>query len=154
MNPLDLGAFGGADNSSGGGGRGGGGRYNGGPLTGADFAPWADRLRDAEDLVDMPELRSGIASARERARLARLEYRREGKKPEWAVVELQVLKPLVEVRRQIREELGRRNTQDPLAPIDRDAVPTRFADQVRRYYETLGRDSKSASAAGEKGKAP
>ena len=55
---------------------------------------------------------------------------------------------------QIREELGRRNTQDPLAPIDRDAVPTRFADQVRRYYETLGRDSKSASAAGEKGKAP
>jgi hypothetical protein len=38
--------------------------------------------------------------------------------------------------------------------IDRDAVPTRFADQVRRYYETLGRDSKSASAAGEKGKAP
>jgi hypothetical protein len=143
---LDLGNFAGSDSERGGGGRGGGGGGYVGPLTGNDFAPWADRLRDAEDLVDVPELRSDLARARERARLARLEWRREGKKPDWAVVELQVLKPLVEVRRQIREELGRRNTQDPLAPVDRDAVPTRFAEQVRRYYETLGRDSKGSEA--------
>ena len=143
---VDLGNFAGSDSARGGGGRGGGGGGYVGPLTGNDFAPWADRLRDAEDLVDVPELRSDLARARERARLARLEWRREGKKPDWAVVELQVLKPLVEVRRQIREELGRRNTQDPLAPVDRDAVPTRFAEQVRRYYETLGRDSKGAEA--------
>ena len=143
---MDLGNFAGSDSARGGGGRGGGGGGYVGPLTGNDFAPWADRLRDAEDLVDVPELRSDLARARERARLARLEWRREGKKPDWAVVELQVLKPLVEVRRQIREELGRRNTQDPLAPVDRDAVPTRFAEQVRRYYETLGRDSKGAEA--------
>ena len=97
-------------------------------------------MRDAEDMVDVPELRSGIASARERARLARLEYRRDGKKPDWAVVELKVLKPLVEVRQQIRDELARRAPQDALSPIDRDAVPSRFADQVRHYYETLGKD--------------
>ena len=154
---VDLGSFAGTDSPNGGGGRGGGGGGYVGPLTGTDFAPWADRLRDAEDLVDLPELRSDLARARESARLARLEWRREGKKPDWAVVELKVLKPLVEVRRQIREELGRRNTQDPLAPIDRDAVPTRFTEQVRRYYETLGRDSKGAEAnAGNavKGKTP
>lgn len=154
---VDLGNFAGTDFPNGGGGRGGGGGGYVGPLTGTDFAPWADRLRDAEDLVDLPELRSDLARARESARLARLEWRREGKKPDWAVVELKVLKPLVEVRRQIREELGRRNTQDPLAPIDRDAVPTRFTEQVRRYYETLGRDSKGAEAnAGDavKGKTP
>ena len=27
-----------------------------------------------------------------------------------------------------------------LAPIDRDPVPSRFAESVRRYYEELGKD--------------
>ncbi len=134
---TDLGGILGGDDG-GTSGRGGGGR--GGPITGSDFGPWSDRLRDAEDMVDLPELRSGIAAARERARLARLEYRRDGKKPDWAVVELQVLKPLVEVRQQIRDELARRTPQDALSPIDRDAVPLRFTEQVRHYYETLGKD--------------
>jgi hypothetical protein len=54
---------------------------------------------------------------------------------------LQVLKPLVEVRSRIAEELARRDVnKDSLVPIDRDPVPNRFAESVRRYYEELGKD--------------
>lgn len=130
LNGGDRGGF------AGGGDWGGGG----GPLTGETFAPWSDRLRDVEELLDQPALRDAVANARERARLLRQEYRRDLKKPDWAVVQLQVLKPLVEVRSRITEELARRDSNDPLVPIDRDPVPNRFAESVRRYYEELGKD--------------
>ena len=91
-------------------------------------------------MVDVPELRNNIAVARERARLARQEYTRERKKPDWAVVQLQVMKPLLEVRSRIADELARRESKDALVPIDRDPVPNRYSDLVRRYYEELGKD--------------
>jgi hypothetical protein len=91
-------------------------------------------------MIEFPDLRNAVASARERARVLRLEAGRELKKPDWAVVELEILKPLVEVRRQVQDELRRRSPDEPLAPIDRDPVPERFAELVRRYYEELGRD--------------
>jgi hypothetical protein len=111
-----------------------------GPITGDDFGPWSDRLRDVEEMVDVPELRNSLAVARERARLARQEYTRDRKKPDWAVVQLQVMKPLLEVRDQITDELARRQSSDALVPIDRDPVPNRYSDLVRRYYEELGKD--------------
>jgi hypothetical protein len=117
-----------------------GGDYWGGPITGESFGPWSDRLREVEDLVDLPSLRGDLARARERARQLRQEYRRDLKKPDWATVRLQVVKPLVEVRQQLSEELARRDPKDNLAPIDRDPVPSRFAEMVRRYYERLGKD--------------
>ncbi len=123
---------GGATNS----GRGG----IGGPIEGDGFTNWSDRLREVEEMLEFPDLRNSVASARERARDLRLEARRELKKPDWAVVELEILGPLVEVRQQVRDELRRRAADDPLAPIDRDPVPERFAELVRRYYEELGRD--------------
>ena len=119
---------------------GGGGADAAGPITGGDFAPWADRLRDVEDMVDQPDLRSSLATAREQARLMRLEYRRDLKKPDWADVQLKVVRPLVEVRDRIREELARRTPDETLVPIDRDPVPTRYSELVRRYYEDLGKD--------------
>ncbi len=122
------------------GGKGGGGADVAGPITGGDFAPWADRLRDVEDMVDQPDLRSSLATAREQARLMRLEYRRDLKKPDWANVQLKIVKPLVEVRNRIREELARRTPEETLVPIDRDPVPTRYSELVRRYYEDLGKD--------------
>ena len=123
-----------------GGGGGGGGGDAAGPITGEDFATWADRLRDVETMVDAPDLRAGVANAREQARLMRLEFRRDLKKPDWANVQLKVVKPLVEVRSRIREELARRTTEDSLVPIDRDPVPNRYSELVRRYYEDLGKD--------------
>jgi len=91
-------------------------------------------------MIDVPELRNGVAAARERARLMRQEFKRDLKKPDWAVLRLQVIKPLVEVRDRISEELARRQSTDSLVPIDRDPVPTRYSDLVRRYYEELGKD--------------
>ncbi len=111
----------------------------GGPITGEDFARWADRLREVEELVEFPDLRSRLALARERARQLRQDYRRDLKKPDWAVLRLEVLRPLVEVRDQIAEELARREPREQLVPVDRDPVPPRFSELVRRYYEELGR---------------
>lgn len=114
--------------------------FRGGLWTGADFRRWDDRLRDVEDLLENPELRNEVAQARERARQLRREAL-ESKKPDRAVVNLQILKPLVEVRSRVAEELARRDSKDSLTPIDRDPVPNRYAESVRRYYEELGKDS-------------
>ncbi len=132
----------GRDNAVGGAIDGGpiGGAYAGGPLTGSNFGSWTERLRDVETLLDSQELRAAVAAARERARLLRRDYAVKHDKPDWAVVQLEILKPLVEVRSRVAEELARRDPRDQLAPIDRDPVPNRFADSVRRYYEELGKD--------------
>ena len=37
------------------------------------------------------------------------------------------------------EELARRDSDRAVTPIDRDPVPARFAEMVRRYYEQLGK---------------
>jgi hypothetical protein len=118
----------------------GGDRRGTGPITGDEFGPWSDRLREVEEMVELPALRSEIATARERARQMRQDFRRDLKKPDWAVVRLEVVRPLVEVRQQIAEELARREPKGDLVPIDRDPVPGRFAELVRRYYEELGRE--------------
>jgi len=125
-----------------GGGLGGGefGPVYRGPLTGDEFDRWTERLRDVEELVDTPEWRNALATARERARQVRRDWRVDMKKPDWAVVDLQIVKPLVEVRNRLAEELSRRESKDSLAPIDRDPVPTRYSETVRRYYEELGKD--------------
>jgi hypothetical protein len=109
-------------------------------ITGDDFAPWSERLRDVEEMIDLPDLRNDVAAARERVRLMRQEFKRDSRKPDWAVVRLQVIKPLVEVRDRIAEELARRQSTDSLVPIDRDPVPNRYSELVRRYYEELGKD--------------
>jgi len=106
---------------------------------GGDFGPWAERLREVEEVLDRPDLRDAVATARERARAMRQEYRHDRKKPDWAVVRAEILSPLLEVRSRIGEELARRNANDPLAPVDRDPVPPRFAESVQKYYEELGK---------------
>lgn len=90
--------------------------------------------------MDSPALRAQVANARDEARRVRIEYTRGKEKPDWTQVQLQVVKPLVEVRDQIREELARRAADNPLVPLDRDPVPGRYSEMVRRYYEQLGRD--------------
>lgn len=110
------------------------------PLTGDGFTNWSDSLREAEEMIDQNDLRNGIAQARERARQMRLDMKREGKKADWPVVQLEILKPLVEVRSRLREELARRDSDKALVPVDRDPVPAQFSENVRRYYEQLGKE--------------
>ena len=111
-----------------------------GPLAGDDFLSWSDGLRDVEEMIDEPVLRNQVAAARERARVLRQDSRRDHKRPDWDVVRLQVLNPLTEVRDRIAEELAQRQSREALVPIDRDPVPSRYSELVRRYYEELGKD--------------
>jgi hypothetical protein len=109
-----------------------------GPITGEDYKDWEDRLREVEELVDLPEIRTEVARIRERARAMRVEFKRHGKPPQWELVRSQVAGPLAEVRHRVGEELAKRQSNDALVPIDRDPVPNKFSDLVRRYYEKLG----------------
>jgi hypothetical protein len=117
------------------------GAANAGPITGEGFAAWSDGLRNVEEIVDTPEWRNAVAAARERARLARLEYNRTGVTPDWAKVELDIIKPLTEVRQRIAEDLARRNSDNPTAVIDRDPVPARHSASVQKYSEEIGKGS-------------
>jgi hypothetical protein len=111
-----------------------------GPITGDNFTDWSDRLRDVEEMIDQRDLRNAVAAARDRARTMRQDFKKDRKKPDWAVVRMQVMQPLIEVRDRIADELARRESREAMVPLDRDPVPARYSDLVRRYYEELGKD--------------
>jgi hypothetical protein len=111
-----------------------------GPLTGRDFTQWSDRLRDVEEMLSEPDLRNDVARVRDRARAIRAEFTRHGKEPQWNLVEQFITNPLTELRNRIGEELAKLKSDEAMVPIDRDPVPGRFAELVKRYYENLGGD--------------
>ena len=100
-----------------------GGGFAGGPITGAEYTQWSDRLRDVEEMLDVPELRAEAARIRDRARNARQDLKRHSKEPQWDLVKMEIAGPLVELRTRISEELARRESKEALVPIDRDPVP-------------------------------
>jgi hypothetical protein len=108
------------------------------PIAGEDFRDWSDRLRDVEEMIDDPELRARAARIRERARDVRGELKRHSKLPNWDLVKVDVLRPLYELRDRVAEELLRRTSKDALLPLDRDPVPPKYSEKMRRYYERLG----------------
>ena len=125
---------------SGGGAWGGGAEgEQAGPLTGEKFTDWADRLRNVEEMVDDPNLRTEVARIREIAKGVRVEFKRHSVDPNWDMVKTKIGTPLAELRNRLTEELARRESKENLVPIDRDPVPTKYAERVRRYYEELGR---------------
>jgi hypothetical protein len=128
------------NSAGGGGGDGGGQNDHRGPLTGETYRDWSERLGNVEEMVDNPELRSEIARIRDRARNIRSELKRHAASPQWPLVQTQIIAPLNEVRTRVAEELARRQSTEALVPIDRDPVPNKFSELVRRYYEKLGQD--------------
>jgi hypothetical protein len=118
----------------------GGERGPGGPFREDGFREWNDRMRATEDLLDDPQLRAEAARIRDRVRAAREEFKRHAKEPDWKQLQDMVQKPLTELRDRVAEEVRRRESPDALVPIDRDPVPPRFTDGVRKYYERLGGD--------------
>jgi hypothetical protein len=107
-------------------------------LTGEGFRDWTDRLRDVEEMVGDPRLRAEAARIRDRATALRAEFKRHSKEPNWDFVQESIVRPLVELRQAVSEELLRRESKDALVPIDREPVPPEFIEQVRHYYERLG----------------
>jgi hypothetical protein len=113
-----------------------------GPLTGENFVEWSDQLRSVEEMLDDPDLRADAARIREVAKGMRAEFKRHSVEPKWDIVRSQIRAPLAELRNRVTEELARREKKDVLVPIDRDPVPVKFTEQVRKYYEELGRSSR------------
>ena len=109
-----------------------------GPLTGEDFATWADRLRTVEQLVDDPNLRQQLNNARTQAEDMRRTFQTHTVAPRWNEVQNKILTPLISVQAQLRAQLARAEQPDTLQPADRDPVPEKYADSVRSYYELLG----------------
>ncbi|MFZ2148522.1 MAG: hypothetical protein WAV28_15005 [Sedimentisphaerales bacterium] len=109
-----------------------------GPLTGRDFRQWSDRLRDVEEMLTERDLRDEVARVRDRARAIRAEFTRHGKEPQWDMVRQQITNPLTELRKRLSNKLAQLQSDEALVPIDRDPVPSRFAELVRKYYENLG----------------
>ncbi len=116
----------------------GNGQYDG-PLTDDNYVQWSEGLRNVEDMVDQPDITSQVAQIRDRARTLRLDFKRTGKRPDWAVISTQISAPLAEVRERVDEELLKRQSKEALVPLDRDPVPPKYSDQVKRYYEQLGK---------------
>ena len=110
---------------------------NEGPISGSGFRAFNDRLRDLEDLLDDPRQRQSAAEVRDRARALRAEWKYHSKRPQPAVLEKQILAPLTELRRRLGEELTRLERNERLVPLDRDPVPGRYSDVVRRYWKSL-----------------
>lgn len=110
-----------------------------GPLTGDGYAGWADGMRRIEDLLENPALRSEASRILDRAREFRIGYRSNNSAPKWDLVQTTVVRPLVELRDRVAEELARLEKGDALVPIDRDPVPVPYRELVRRYYEKLAR---------------
>ena len=109
------------------------------PLTGEGYREWSDRLRDVEELVDDPDLRSEATRIRERAREVRRELNRHSKEPQWPLVTDMIAEPLERLRMRVSEELIRRSAdKNALVPVDRDPVPEGFDSAVQKYYERIG----------------
>ena len=108
------------------------------PFSGDGFREWSDRLRDVEEMLGDPQLSAEAARIRERARALRAESKRHSAPPNWGLVEMEVAKPLEELRHRVHIEVLKRSKTEELVPLDRDPVPAEFREQVRKYYEQLG----------------
>jgi hypothetical protein len=110
-------------------------------LLGENFRSWAERLRDVQELLEEPGLRTDAGRVLDRARVLRGDLQRHGETPQWSLLETEVVRPLSELRDKVNEELRRvAPDKDTLAPIDRDPVPSRYSDLVRRYWKSLSKD--------------
>lgn len=113
------------------------------PLTGSEFSEWSDQLREVEEMLEDPDLRSRVAQVRDRARAMRAEFRRHGTEPQWNLVQSRLLNELQELQQRISQELQKRESSRAMVPIDREPVPEEFDALVQRYYELLGQEKVS-----------
>jgi len=109
-----------------------------GPLTGLDYRDWEDRLREVEEVIEIPELRNQVSEVRQRARDIRRENKENGKPPKWDLVDMRILRPMTEINKRLEQELSLRQPKRELVPVDHDPVPEQYSELVRRYYERLG----------------
>jgi hypothetical protein len=117
---------------------GAGGLGENGPITGGNYAEWADRMRDVEQAIDSQDVRNQLATVRERVGAYRTGFRQSGRLPPPGELQNKALAPLSLARDWIGQELSRAQNDRSLVPLDRDPVPDKYSDLVRKYYEKLG----------------
>ncbi len=113
-----------------------------GPITGDGYREFSDGLRDVVDLMANPAMRLSAARTADRARALRADFKRHSRIPDGQLLQEQLLTPLTELRDQLTEELRQASTANDLAPSDRDPVPTRYSDAVKRYWKSLATGAK------------
>jgi len=109
-----------------------------GPISGSGYRYFTDTLRDIEEMVDDPQLRAQAANIRQNTTALRLESIRNFKPPAWNIVQETLSHPLTDLRNAVSQEIQKRESAQAVVPLDRDAVPPGYQDQVRTYYERLG----------------
>jgi len=113
-----------------------------GPITGNGYREFTDSLRSVEELVNDPQLRAQAATIRQNVTNYRADYVRRGGSsgfaPSWNILQDTLNRPLTDLRTAISQEILRRESAQPTVPLDKDAVPPAYQDQVRAYYERLG----------------
>ncbi|MDH7598059.1 MAG: hypothetical protein QHH07_00290 [Sedimentisphaerales bacterium] len=98
---------------------------------------WLEALRQTELLLQQQDLRDMAAAITQAVTVAAREQGRHGNAPQWDLFSAQIRMQLVQLRTQVGYELARAQGGQELAPIDRDPVPSRYAELVRRYFENL-----------------
>jgi hypothetical protein len=109
-----------------------------GAITGEDYTDFRDRLGNIEEMLPQEDLRNAAARVADNARSMRVDFSRDNLPPGAADIEQRITDPLIELRQRVSEEIAKLNRENPIAPVDRDPVPSEFRDLVRRYYEELG----------------
>ena len=102
------------------------------------LAEWLGQLDRVEALLERPHLRAAVARVQQSAEQLRAEMKRNATKPNPKAIEDGLLVPLAQLRDAISSELARKAGRDSEGPVDRDPVPRKFEESVRRYYEALG----------------
>ena len=97
-----------------------------------------EKLDRVEALLEKPQLRAGVARVQQVAEEIWSDMKRQANKPSRNEVEQKLLAPLAQLRDAITSELARREGKESDVPVDRDPVPRKYEESVRRYYEALG----------------
>jgi hypothetical protein len=123
-----------------GGSRGNAGRIYGGGngVPAQEIGQLLEKLDRVEALLEKPQLRAGVARVQQVAEEIRSDMKRHATKPSRNDVEQKLLSPLAQLRDAINSELARREGKESDVPVDRDPVPRKYEESVRRYYEALG----------------
>jgi hypothetical protein len=116
------------------------GSYHGGGdgVPAQKLGEWLGQLDRVEALLERPHLRAAVARVQQSAEQLRADMKRNATKPSPKAIEDGLLTPLAQLRDAITAELARKAGRDSEGPVDRDPVPRKFEESVRRYYEALG----------------
>ncbi|MCH2208427.1 MAG: hypothetical protein MK132_21510 [Lentisphaerales bacterium] len=104
-----------------------------------EFKEMIGDLRNIEDLLQNQELRQQVASIRDRMRQMEMDKKRFSKKPNVDQIRKKLFEPLSELQKEISEELAKMNDTKGKVRMDKDPIPEKYEEQVRSYFNRLGK---------------